>query len=42
MDGWTILGWVLGVWAVSLAAFTLYLWLGHQKRMAELDRRPPA
>jgi hypothetical protein len=38
--GWTILWWVLGVWAVALAVFTLFLWRGHQKRMSGLDRLP--
>jgi hypothetical protein len=38
--GWTILCWVLGIWAAVLAVFTLLLRRGHQKRTGRLDRRP--
>ena len=31
--GWTILWWVLGIWAVALAVFTLVLWRQHKQRM---------
>jgi hypothetical protein len=31
--GWTVLWWVIGLWAAALAVFTLVLWRGHQKRM---------
>ena len=31
--GWTILWWVLGLWAAALAVFTLALWRGHKRRM---------
>ena len=31
--GWTILCWVLGLWAAALAVFTLALWRGHNRRM---------
>jgi hypothetical protein len=30
---WTILWWVLGVWAAVLAVFTLVLWRQHRRRM---------
>jgi hypothetical protein len=33
MDGWTILWWVLGIWAVALAVFTYVLWRQHKWRM---------
>jgi hypothetical protein len=38
---WSILWWVIAIWAAALAGFTLFLWRGHQKRMGGLDRPPP-
>jgi hypothetical protein len=37
---WTVFWWVVGAWAAALAIFTVFLWRGHQRRMAGLDRPP--
>jgi hypothetical protein len=36
---WAVLGWVVGIWGAALAAFAVYLWREHRRRMG--GDRPP-